>query len=836
MRNKVYIALLSLLLTSYFIQAQQVVSLRPLREVLLELEARFGIIFSYLDTSIEGHKVEDPPYTEDLEAVLIYLNKATGLIFQRIGEKDIAVRPDAIPVMEICAYLVDAKTGIPLRGATAQSAGSYAVSDQRGYLTLQSISGTDTLIIRHLGYETLSLSLRSHSPRACDTVYMRESVIRLEEIVVSNLLTTGIDKKADGSVAMDVHAMGMLPGLTEPDVLLTIQALPGIQSANELVSDINVRGGTHDQNLILWDGIKMYLTGHFFGLISAFNPYLIRDVNLIKNGTPAALSDGVSSIIDMQTFNAVPKKLSGGAGSNLLFADAFAKIPISRRIALNFAARRSISDLAQTITYDRYFERAFRNTDVANPSPNNDTSSGNRERFGFYDISAKLLFELGPADRLNLSFLHIQNDVNYEEFGNSGTAVENKSSGLTQGTLVTGLNYNRTWNNKFRTRVSAFLSSYTLEAINFDVGNDQRLEQENEVLDTGIKGDAGYRLSEKIDMNFGYQFIETGVSNLEDINNPPYRRFIKKVLRSHAGYSEINYAYRGTSFRVGMRANYIEKFRRWLPEPRLAFSQSFLKNFTLEVLGEFKNQTTTQIIDLQTDFLGVEKRRWVLADEVDIPVLTSRQASVGLQYQHGGYLLTADGYIKHVAGLTTSSQGFQNQYQYLRTTGSYDVVGLDVLFRKQKDNLNAWISYSFAVNTYNFPALQPASFPSNYDIRHIATMGSSYTLKKFLFAAGINGHSGRPFTEPLGVEDGEIIFSPANSSRLDNYLRIDLSAKYRFNMGKTATGELGVSFWNLSNRANVVNIFYRTDDNGQPVEIRQNALAFTPNLMFRVGF
>ena len=836
MRNRVYIALLSLLLIPHFIQAQQVVGQRPLRDVLRELETRFGITFSYLDTIIEGHDIEAPPPNEDLDAVLIFLSEVTGLIFQPIGDNDIAVRPGTVSAKEICAYLVDSKTGIPLRGATVQGSATYAVSDQQGYFLLQRISGTDTLIVRHLGYEARVIPLQSNRTEACDTIYMRESVIRLDEIVVSNLLTVGIDKKADGSVIIDVQAMGMLPGLTEPDILLTVQALPGIQSANELVSDINVRGGTHDQNLILWDGIKMYLTGHFFGLISAFNPYLIRDVNLIKNGTPAALSDGVSSIIDMQTFNAVPEKLSGGAGSNLLFADAFAKIPISRRIALNFAARRSISDMVQTVTYDRYFERAFRNTEVTNPFPNNDTTNGNRERFGFYDISAKLMFELGPTDRLNLSFMHIQNEVSYEKFGNSGSAVESKSSGLEQGTLVTGLNYHRTWNNKLRTRVSAFLSAYTLEAINFDIGNNQRLEQENEVLDTGIKGDAGYRLSDKLDLSFGYQFTETGVSNLEDINNPPYRRLIKKVLRSHAGYSEINYAHRGTSLRVGMRANYIEKFRRWLPEPRLAFSQSFLKNFTLEVLGEFKNQTTTQIIDLQTDFLGVEKRRWVLADEGEIPVLTSRQVSLGLQYQHRGYLLTADGYFKHVAGLTTSSQGFQNQYQYLRATGSYDVVGLDVLFRKQKDNLNAWISYSFAVNTYNFPALQPASFPSNYDIRHIVTMGSSYTLKNFLFAAGINGHSGRPFTEPGGIEDGEIIFSPANSSRLDNYLRIDLSAKYRFNMGKTATGELGVSFWNLSNRTNVVNIFYRMDDNGQPVEIRQNALAFTPNLMFRVGF
>ena len=38
-----------------------------------------------------------------------------------------------------------------------------------------------------------------------------------------------------------------------------------------------------------------------------------------------------------------------------------------------------------------------------------------------------------------------------------------------------------------------------------------------------------------------------------------------------------------------------------------------------------KSQTTTQIIDFQNDFLGVEKRRWVMANNDDIPVITSQQ-------------------------------------------------------------------------------------------------------------------------------------------------------------------------------------------------------------------
>ena len=87
-----------------------------------------------------------------------------------------------------------------------------------------------------------------------------------------------------------------------PDILQKIQAIPGISSINESISNINIRGGSNDQNLLLWDGIKMYHSGHFFGLISAFNPYLTDKVTLTKNGTSSQYNDGVSGTITIGGF------------------------------------------------------------------------------------------------------------------------------------------------------------------------------------------------------------------------------------------------------------------------------------------------------------------------------------------------------------------------------------------------------------------------------------------------------------------------------------------------------------------------------------------------------
>jgi hypothetical protein len=71
-----------------------------------------------------------------------------------------------------------------------------------------------------------------------------------------------LQKYIDGSTVLNTKKFGILPGLVDPDVLQSIQ-LYGVESTNESIANINVRGGTNDQNLMLWDDIKMYHSGHF---------------------------------------------------------------------------------------------------------------------------------------------------------------------------------------------------------------------------------------------------------------------------------------------------------------------------------------------------------------------------------------------------------------------------------------------------------------------------------------------------------------------------------------------------------------------------------------------
>ena len=678
---------------------------------------------------------------------------------------------------------------------------------------------------------------------------------QLEEVIVVNYLTSGLTKLNDGSITLKPESFGMLPGLIEPDVLQTIQALPGVLSVDETVSNINVRGGTHDQNLILWDGIKMYQSGHFFGLISAFNPHTTKSVNVSKNGTPAKYGDGISSIIDMQLSNTIDNTFNAGLGFNLINADGFAKIPLSHNTELQLSTRRSITDMINTATFEQYSKRIFQDSDFNKAKENDDFISQN-ESFYFYDVTAKFLYDITKKDKVRFHFFNVFNDLNYDEQLTTNDRNEVLNSQLTQRNSAIGLTYTRDWNEDLSTSTQIYVSNYDLDATNFDLINNQRLIQENEVYDGSIKLDINYRHNQNFKFNIGYQFTEVGISNLEDVNNPDFKSYIKEVNRTHSIYIEGAFLSNSakTNLKLGTRLNYLDKFNTLLIEPRLSFSQRFLDYFRLEILGELKSQTTSQIIDLQNDFLGIEKRRWVLSNNntgvtsingvnlFPVPIIKSKQGSLGLHFNKNKLLISSEAYIKKVDGITSRSQGFQNQYQFVYDTGSYKIKGLDLLINKQFNTIfSTWLSYTYSKNDYLFSTLNDGiAFPNNADIRHALAFGGVYTYNTLKLALGINWHTGKPITNPINVTNSstskEINYEAPNNSNLNDYLRTDFSVSYAFVISENTKANIGASIWNVLNKKNVINAYYALNDDNTYRMVENQSLGITPNISFRVNF
>ena len=827
------IVLILFLLTQIQAIAQTVGKKTPLKQILIELENVHNYRFNYVEETVKNVTIPAPDITLTFQEVIEYLRKESNLVFDFLGNNFISIKKKH--ELFLCGYLKDIDSQLPLSSATIQGKNSSTVSDESGYFEITVGSLNEVIAIRFLGYKSIQKSAALFAKENCEAIFMTSDTESLSEIMLFNYLVNGIDKIDAGEYQMDFSKFKILPGLIESDVLQATQALPGIQSSNETVSNINIRGGTHDQNLILWDGIKMYQSGHFFGLISVFNPQITQKVSIFKNGTSAEQTDGISGTISMHSDQQIDRKINATIGGNLIDGNAFVNLPLGNKASVQIAARKSMNDFITTPTYDEYFSRISQDTEVEN---NESMVQNSDQQFDFYDTSLRLLYEPSDKDHIRLNFININNKLIFTESTTINDEPRSKESSISQNSIGGGLFYKRTWNDKLQTTLQLYETDYKLKAINADLIESRRFLQENIVSETGAKIKADMRLTEGLDWQLGYHFIETKVTNLDDVDIPLIRTLISEVVRTHAGFTQLSLRTKDqqTKITLGVRYNYLDKFKKHLIEPRFSFNHKFGEHFNVEVAGEYKHQITTQVVNFQNDFLGVEKRRWQLSNNEDIPILKSKQASLGFGFNNNGWLISAELYYKLANGITSQSQGFQNQYEFIKADGSYDVLGLDLLIRKRIKNLTFWLSYATMDNKYNFEAFAEKQFPSNLNIANTATIGLSYSYKAFDFSAGFNWHSGKPTTRPVvgnEIVAGEINYEATNSENLEDYFRLDASALYNFELG-SVTIDLGASVWNILDHENTINNYYRINQERETEQFVQKALGLTPNFMFRV--
>ncbi|WP_248722246.1 carboxypeptidase-like regulatory domain-containing protein [Seonamhaeicola sp. ML3] len=842
--------LFSFLILFFAITSQlQAQEKKLLANLISELETEFDVKFSYSVNDVEGVAVTIPKEVKSLNQIVDYLNEVTLLNFKFLNERYITVST-LNKTITVCGVLVSGFDDSPLFGASVvvKHSSKGVITDDNGVFTLTDIRVNDIISLSYLGYESLEIKAKDllKTDNSCKTLVLIEKEEALNKVVVYKFLTTGLQKQTDGSTVLNTSKFGILPGLTEPDVLQSIQALPGVESVNESIANINVRGGTNDQNLVLWDGIKMYHSGHFFGLISAYNPYLTNKVIVAKNGTSSEFSDGVSSTIDMRTKNELTSRFTGGFGANLIHADAFLEIPISKKLAFHFSGRRSFADYLSSPTYDNYFERSFQDSELST-NRDNISESNRSSDFFFYDYSAKVLYDFNENHKFRATIIGVNNNLDYTEaFTNNNGEKESKTSNLKQENLGFGGSWNAIWNNKFSTDFNVFYSKYNVFSLDNRIETNQEFSQANEVLETGLKFKTNFRLSNFINLLNGYQFSEIGVLNATEVSAPAYDKTKKDVLLNHAVFNELEFNNKNTYLRFGVRWNYFQKFNKLIIEPRLNFRQRLLNGLAFKLQGEFKNQSATQIIDFQDDFLGVEKRRWILANERSIPISESKQVSSGFELKKNNWLLDIEGFYKHVDGITTSNQGFYNNFQSINAIGSYTARGAEVLVNKTSKNLSAWLSYTYSLNDYEFKTLTPSTFPNNVDIRHSISLAFNYEIvKSFKVSVGGIWRTGRPYTKPVEgnetVQSGNntfVNYDTPNSENLDDFMRLDTSLNYSFNISNGIYSSLRLGVINFLNKRNSINRYYEVspNDSNTTIEIENRSLGLTPNLSWRCRF
>lgn len=661
----------------------------------------------------------------------------------------------------------------------------------------------------------------------------------LSDVVIHAYLTKGISKNKDNSFIILPQELSVLPGLTEPDVLQTLQQLPGVVSPNETVTGLHVRGGTPDQNLILWNGIQMYHNGHLFGMISGFNSNIDQKIHFYNKGTDPKYGGRIASVIAIETSDKIPDKTNLSAGFNMLNFDVNIAIPVIKdKVMLQISGRRSYTDVCETVTYKGLSQKVFQNTKIADAQKDENI-------FYFRDYNAKLHYKLTKNTAISLSSILIDNSLDNMYSNANNSLIFNDIM------KISNKGYSIKWVTKWKDNLvstsHAFYSDYSFDydfVTIHELTNKDTFTKINKVLDSGISLRLEYCLNAGLQLNSGYQYVAQDVSHAF-ISKTPALSIVydskADFSQTHSIYSTLKYQKdKFIALNIGARLSYITSLTKLVLEPRFVLNYKITPQLNVNVTGELKNQSISQIQETIVNNLGIENQLWRLSDSDRFPLLRAKQLTTGLSFEKNKWTFDIDAYLKRTNGLTTLTFGFFNNLDPNFHIGKSKAYGLDFYMKKDFSHFKTWMTYSFNSTMNKFEELNNSKFfPVNSEIKHILNAAITYKYKNWQHALGWYWHSGKPYTK-VTLQDTKIAqleYKQLNGNRLPNYHRLDVSSVWNFSMSKSnkVKGKFGVSIYNVYNRKNKLNREYMIDEERNKLEvIDRNSLQFNPNIFFRL--
>jgi len=801
-------------------------------ELLAYLEDNYEVNFNYLPEEVAQVVIS---FTLDenaeISAILNQIHLQTNLIFENYKPKYYNVR---LQKYSYCFEFIDFSTNKPIPQLQfLVNKEDFHKSNAFGKVFISNTVNITDFSIVDFNYSLAEAFTSKQANISCQKVYVLE-VESLNEVIITDYLTKGISIGNDMAIRIKPSQMGSLPGLVQPDAFHSLQYIPGIMSANESIAEINTRGGTHDQNLMLWNGVRMYQTGHFFGMISALNSFAPNEIKVYKNGSSARYNEGLSSVVHITTFSEFDAENSSTIHANLLGTSLATSQQLNNRWKIDAAMRVSFTNAFTSPTYQQFSERVFQNTDVF--LPNQDAIETSNIDFYFQDLSVNVQHKVTEKDVLKFGFLGFQNQLDFDEI--NSITNERAANFLSQDSYMGMFNWEHIWNAKNKSEVQFSGSFYNLEGFNSSILTAQSIEQKNEIIDLKLSLIHQLQFAEEKQLMLGYDYQEIGITNQNQVDFPSIFQSDKKVVEIHSLFAEWEQKAANNKLQIqfGLRSNYYSRINKLVLEPRFNLAYQLNGGHQLLLLGEQKHQSISQLIEQQQDFFGVDQRRWSLNNKDAFQLAKSQQLEMGWQYSSRSWLLQSQVYYKTVEGFNSKSQGFQNQLELVNIIGSYTTYGWESLLQKKWKNLRLWTNFSLSKNDYSFEGFSPSIFPNNFELSLANSSGISYQLEQFSISIGSRFHTGRPYTtvnENSPIIDIEfnpsIQFNSPNQENLPVYLQINASADYSIPFNKSEL-KFGASVMNIFNRRTSLNEFYELNNSADTILTRRlRNLGFTPN-------
>ena len=579
--------------------------------------------------------------------------------------------------------------------------------------------------------------------------------------------------KQTGNIAVNIEQLKYAPLFAgEKDIFKFLQLLPGVSAGKDGMSGLLVRGGSNDQTLILYDDVPIYNQAHAYGILSIFSGETVQSAEVSKGYISPAYGSRLSALTQIRTRDGDRQDHRQSLTVGTLSLAGTVDGPIVR-------------NKGSYLVSARYF---FPEAVLA--------LVGNAVRFGFYDLTGKLSYDIHPGHTLSLGVYsgddHMTNKEDYarNEYG--------------WGNTTASLRLESRWSDNLRSSIVAY---YTY------LQNRQESEYEDDDFknwgkttykthEFGARLTFDQRLTRAWSLDYGANISHQRFMPMHSkgyVNGQHKERgYSSEQLVSGALFLNNRFQWGGWRADVGIRGAMYDNSEqtRFAVEPRAQLAYDFGNDNAIWLSGTINSQALVQYnryyysmpIDFWTPFRdGKLQHAWQVA-------------LGGRARLRENLTLSLEGYYKRMRNLPL----IYDSDDFLLGRGGFGygtgrAWGLEIMLQRQTERLSLTVSYTY---TNSRRSSEGVSYPFEYDVPHDFNTFLSYDVlkrpgRRHTFTFNMSWRSGLPYrltNESYPDTNGNPIvgITAYPSMRMRNYFRSDIS----YNMERRKRN--GVRNWQFS--------------------------------------
>ncbi|TAH27172.1 MAG: TonB-dependent receptor [Cytophagales bacterium] len=765
--------------------------------------------------------------------------------------------------------VVDQSNKKPIPGVSIQEESKKigTITDSLGRFELSMSKGKQRILFNMLGYKQQQITIILDKNLERQIMFEPDASQLAEVMIFGEAKDSQLKVSEIGMTKVNLQSLRKLPSfMGETDVVKSIIMLPGVSSVGEGATGFFVRGGTIDQNLILFDDVPIYNSSHLFGMFSIFHPDYAKDFVFYRGGIPVKYGGRISSVLDIKSKEGDFEKIRGRGGLSILTNRFSIEGPIvGKKLSFNFATR---------IVYTDWFLKLSGIKSLQNTKAN------------FQDFNLRLDYK--PSEKHKISFINYWGR-DYLKLASDSLSLLGINGGSTiikYSNLCSSLQWTYTPSKKVNLWNSINYSNYKSDIINPDFNPFEiRTGVSNLVQKTNFE----YLLtnSNKFSLGLENNFFRINPGNLRGLSSSNITPI--KVLPEQ-GLESAFYIAHDWQIIPLITINYGTRYSRFAflgPSERYQYKDNLLaNNFTiLDTVSYSSNQVvysyggfeprislvlrlneknslkfnynrTRQYIHLMsntTSSLPID--RWKLSDEFVKPQIADQYAigffrsSISNQWVFSWELYHRD--IQNPIDFRGGAEVLLNKnIETSILQGQGKAQGSEWMIKKTNGKVNGWISYAYSQSLIKLDGVHPDDkinngnwYPSIADRPHQLNLALSYqATRRWNIAINFVYNTGRPITYPNGryTFNGLPVlnYEFRNLDRIPDYHRLDLSFTFEPNLTKNKKWESSWNFsiFNVYGRRNPFSVYFKGNESSmQAYQLSILGVAF-PSITYNFKF